>query len=137
MGNNRLKGKKMTMASLADSLSRFVDRPVVDMMELKGNYDFALQFSPEDFRAMMIHSAIAAGVVLSPEAMRAIEGASGDSLFTALQLCAEAGAAQGAAGCAGRGPCRASPDRQLNRAQVSRRLPRDRHPIRLEIENLE
>ena len=28
---------------------------------------------------------IVAGVVLPPEAMRALEGASGDSLFTALQ----------------------------------------------------
>jgi len=50
-------------------LARFADRPVVDMTELKGNYDFMLEFSPEDFRAMMIRSAIAAG----------------DSLFTALQ----------------------------------------------------
>jgi uncharacterized protein (TIGR03435 family) len=85
MGNNRFEGKKLTMSSLADTLARFVDRPVVDMTELKGNYDFALEFSPEDFRAMLIRSAIVAGVVLPPEAMRALEGASGDSLFTALQ----------------------------------------------------
>src|SRR5439155_25229226 len=74
MGNNRLEGKKLTMANLADTLARFVDRPVVDMTEIKGNYDFALEFSPEDFRAMLIRSAIVAGVVLPPEAMRALEG---------------------------------------------------------------
>jgi uncharacterized protein (TIGR03435 family) len=70
---------------LADSLARFVDRPTVDMTNLKGNYDFTLKFTPEDFRAIMIRSAIAAGVQLPAEAMRALEGVSGDSLFTALQ----------------------------------------------------
>ena len=34
---------------------------------------------------MMIRSAIAAGVQLPAEAMRALEGVSGDSLFTAMQ----------------------------------------------------
>ena len=84
VGNNRLEAKKLTMAALAEMLARFADRPVVDMTELKGNYDFTLEFTPEDFRAMMIRSAVAAGVMLPPEAMRALE-ASGDSLFTALQ----------------------------------------------------
>jgi uncharacterized protein (TIGR03435 family) len=70
---------------MAEMLARFADRPVVDMTELEGNYDFALEFAPEDFRAMMIRSATAAGVMLPAEAMRALEGASGDSLFTALQ----------------------------------------------------
>ena len=35
--------------------------------------------------AMQIRSAVAAGVVLPPEAMRALDGASGDSLFAAVQ----------------------------------------------------
>ena len=83
--NNKIEGKKMTLVAFADTLGRFADRPVVDMTELKGNYDFTLEFSPEDFLAMTIRSAIAAGVVLPPEAMRVLEGASGDSLFTAVQ----------------------------------------------------
>jgi len=46
-GNNTgSRAKKLTMANLADTLARFVDRPVVDMTEIKGNYDFALEFSP-------------------------------------------------------------------------------------------
>jgi uncharacterized protein (TIGR03435 family) len=52
---------------------------------LTGTYDFELPFTPEDFRAMQIRAALAAGVVLPPEALRAMEGASGDSLFTAVQ----------------------------------------------------
>ena len=85
MGNNKFAGKKLTMASFAETLARFVDKPVMDFTELKGNYDFEFEFTPEDFRALMIRAAIAAGVVLPPEAMRAIEGVSGDSLFTAVQ----------------------------------------------------
>jgi uncharacterized protein (TIGR03435 family) len=84
-GDNKFEAKKLTMASLADMLARFVDRPVVDMTALTGNYDFTLEFSPEDFRAMQIRGAIAAGVALPPEAMRALDVAPGDSLFTAIQ----------------------------------------------------
>jgi uncharacterized protein (TIGR03435 family) len=83
--NNRFEAKKFTMAALADSLTRYLDRPVVDLTELKGNYDFVLEVSPEDYRAMLIRSAIAAGVVLPPEALRALEGVPDNSLFTAVQ----------------------------------------------------
>src|SRR5471032_3200984 len=83
--NNRFEAKKLTMAALADSLTRYLDRPVVDLTELKGNYDFVLEVSPEDYRAMLIRSAIAAGVVLPPEALRALEGVPDNSLFTAVQ----------------------------------------------------
>jgi uncharacterized protein (TIGR03435 family) len=34
---------------------------------------------------MMIQSAISAGVVLPPQALKALENASGDSLFTAVE----------------------------------------------------
>ena len=84
-GNNHLEARKLSMATLADTLARFVDRPVVDMTELKGNYDFDLEVTPEDYQAMLIRSAIAAGVTLPPQALRALENASGDSLSTALQ----------------------------------------------------
>ena len=57
VGNNKFEGKKLSIASLADVLARFADRPVVDMTDLKGNYDFTMEFSPEDFRAMMVRAA--------------------------------------------------------------------------------
>jgi len=37
-GTMRLEAPKMNMAALADALSRFFDRPVVDLTELKGTY---------------------------------------------------------------------------------------------------
>ena len=67
------------------ALTRFLDRPAVDMTGLTKSYDFTLSFSPEDFSAMMVRSALAAGVVLPPQAMKALEYSSGDSLFNAVQ----------------------------------------------------
>jgi len=83
--NNKIEGRKMTAANLGPALSAFMDRPVVDMTDLKGKYDFVLELSPEDFTAMGIRSAIAAGVPLPPQAIQIAEAASGDSLTSALE----------------------------------------------------
>ena len=84
-GDNKFQAKKVTMANVADTLARFVDRPVVDMTGLKGIYDFNLESQPEDFQAMIIRSAIAAGITLPPQAIQLMERASGDSLPNVLQ----------------------------------------------------
>ena len=49
-GTMRLEAPKMNMPALADTLSRFFDRPVVDLTELKGTYQVALDLSMEDLR---------------------------------------------------------------------------------------
>jgi uncharacterized protein (TIGR03435 family) len=85
LADNKFIGRKLTMLSFVDMLARFEDRPVIDMTDLKGNYDVDLNFTTEDYNALMIRSAIAAGVVLPPEAMKALEYASGDSLLAALE----------------------------------------------------
>jgi uncharacterized protein (TIGR03435 family) len=85
VGDKKFGGKKLPMAITADALARFADRPVGDMTDLKGNCDFSMTFSPEDFRAMMIRAAIAAGVVLPPEALKLVDASSGDILFTAAE----------------------------------------------------
>ena len=85
MNNSTFEGHKMPALALPDTLARFLDRPVVDMTGLKGNYDFTLKFAQDDFRAMMIRAAIAAGAVLPPEAMKLLETSSGDSLPNALE----------------------------------------------------
>lgn len=84
-GNNAFEGKKVPGFAIAEMLARFVDRPVVDTTELKGNYDFKMQFAPEDFIAMMMRGAVAAGIALPPEALKLIDASNGDSLFTALE----------------------------------------------------
>jgi len=53
---------KMTIEQFADTISRFVDRPVVDMTEIKGTYQIAIDLSMED----MMKAARAAGVAVPP-----------------------------------------------------------------------
>ena len=85
LADNHFEARKLTMAQLAESLGRFVERPVVDMTDLKGTYDLTLEFTPEEYRVLLIRTALNAGVVLPPEVMRFLEGASDESLFKDLQ----------------------------------------------------
>jgi uncharacterized protein (TIGR03435 family) len=75
----------MTMAQVASNLERFAGRPIIDMTGLKGRYDFTINFTPEDYRAMLIRSAVAAGVSLPPQALSALEGASDSALGDAFE----------------------------------------------------
>jgi uncharacterized protein (TIGR03435 family) len=84
VGGNHIEAKKFSMAVLADTLARFVDRPVVDQTGLTSTYDIDLVMTQEDFQALMIRSAVAAGVTLPPQALKLMENASGDSLHEAL-----------------------------------------------------
>src|SRR5215471_14165339 len=40
--NNKFEGKRLTMAAVAGTLERFLDRPVVDMTDVKESYDFTV-----------------------------------------------------------------------------------------------
>ena len=88
-GTMRLEMEKMTLPALADILSRLVDRPVVDMTELQGNYQVALDLSQGDLIAMA-RTAGVAGVALpaGADAGRPADAASdpsGSSIFAAVQ----------------------------------------------------
>ena len=85
LADNKFEARKLTMAQLADSVGRFMERPVVDMTELKGTYDLTLEFTPEEYRTLLIRTALAAGVNLPPQALRLLEGASDESLFKGLE----------------------------------------------------
>jgi uncharacterized protein (TIGR03435 family) len=52
-GLNKLEAKKVTFASLMDSLAKFVDRPIVDMTDLKGRYDLTLEYSVDELRSLV------------------------------------------------------------------------------------
>ena len=82
--NDSMEGKKLGMARFVDILGRFTDRPVVDMTNLPGRYDFVLALTPEDYRSMLIRSAVAAGVNLPPQALQMMNGGE-DSLMMALR----------------------------------------------------
>jgi uncharacterized protein (TIGR03435 family) len=83
--NNKLDVKRLPTGRFTDLLARFVDRPVVDMTNLTGVYDYDITVSPEDYRGMLIRSAITAGVALQPEAQRLAMSDIGESLASALQ----------------------------------------------------
>jgi uncharacterized protein (TIGR03435 family) len=82
--DNKFEGHKLSATLMADVMARFTDRPVVDMTSLKGNYDFVIELTPEDFRAMGIRAAIAAGAQIPPQILQQFES-SGDSLANALE----------------------------------------------------
>jgi uncharacterized protein (TIGR03435 family) len=73
------------MAQLAELLTRFMDRPVVDSTGLNGQYDFSLGLTPEDRTALLIRSAINAGVTLPPQALRALDFGSNASLTGSME----------------------------------------------------
>jgi len=81
---NRFEAKKLTMAQLAQNLERFSDRPIVDMTGLKGQYDLAFDIQPEDYRPLLIRSAIAAGEVMSPRALHLLDESSPSALADAV-----------------------------------------------------
>jgi uncharacterized protein (TIGR03435 family) len=58
-GSMHMEASKMTMAGLAEALTRFVDRPVLDMTEVKGDYQIVLDLSMAD----ILKAARAAGAV--------------------------------------------------------------------------
>jgi uncharacterized protein (TIGR03435 family) len=76
---------RLTMEDFAQALTRFADRPVIDMTNSPARYTFTVDLTPEDYRAILIRSAVNAGVTLPPEALRALEGFTGESTFIALQ----------------------------------------------------
>jgi uncharacterized protein (TIGR03435 family) len=85
LGPTGFEARELTMPRFADMLTRFVDRPVVDMTGLQGSYDFMLELTPQDRTAMLVRAAVAAGVVLPPQALAFLDSGSTASLVDALR----------------------------------------------------
>jgi uncharacterized protein (TIGR03435 family) len=85
IGGDRIEAKKFTMSMLADQLTHFVDRPVVDQTGIAADaaYDLTLELAHEDFLASRVRGALASGFTPPPEALKLL-GNSGDSVRTAL-----------------------------------------------------
>ena len=72
------------------------------MTDLKGSYDFALDVTEEDYRAMLIRAGVNAGVSLAPAGAETARRRVPPSLFDAMQKAgAQAGRPQSAAGPGG------------------------------------
>lgn len=70
---NKVDVRKMTMARLAESLTRFTDRTVVDATSLTDRYDFSLDLTPEDYQLVLIRAGVNGGVSLPPQALRFLD----------------------------------------------------------------
>jgi len=83
-GNGHMQLNRVTMKDFAETISRFLDRPVVDMTGLTGSYQMSLDPSRDDMRNMMRSQ----GFNLPPPPGPPVDGAadaSGSSMFTAVQ----------------------------------------------------
>ena len=80
VADNQVQIHGMTMLDVAEVLTRFVDRVVVDQSGLTKKYDITLQLTPDDFNAIRVRSAVNAGVPLPPQAMRLLDNFSSDAL---------------------------------------------------------
>jgi uncharacterized protein (TIGR03435 family) len=60
---NTMTAKKVTFPSIMDSLSKFLDRPVVDMTGLTGRYDFTLDYSAAELRNLVRASGADASMI--------------------------------------------------------------------------
>jgi uncharacterized protein (TIGR03435 family) len=88
-GGAQLQANRTTIAQFSDMLSRFMDRPVMDMTGIEGNYDIALDVSMEDL-AGMNKMAPAAAVMRGGPAGGGDHGPAPDSapassIFTSVQ----------------------------------------------------
>jgi uncharacterized protein (TIGR03435 family) len=88
-GQMRMEMGRVSMAGFAEMLTRLVDRPVVDMTELKGNYEVALDVSQETMLA--IARASGAGNALlalrgtDPGRLATASDPSSNSVFASVQ----------------------------------------------------
>jgi uncharacterized protein (TIGR03435 family) len=72
------------MTMLTDTLSWYLERPVVDRTGLKGNYDMVLDVSAEDAQAMSIRAGVVAGLPLPPAVLAVLDKPWGDSVTKSL-----------------------------------------------------
>jgi len=86
----RLELPRVSMAQVADRLTAFVDRPVVDATGLTGTYQVPLELRQEDIVAMVRMAAQSAGVSLPAGALPGgvpgqAQEPSGSSIFDSVQ----------------------------------------------------
>ena len=91
-GGWRMEGEKMTMEMFTAMLSQYLDRPVVDLTELKGKYQVALDMSMDTLMAVARKAGMNAGMMGMPAGggktaspAEAASDPTGSSLFTSVQ----------------------------------------------------
>jgi len=83
--NGKFEIKKVTMDMLARQLERYVDRPILDMTDLKGIYDLSFDVPSEDYQRMLIRAGVNAGMMYPPQVLQYMDNGSIASLMDGLQ----------------------------------------------------
>ena len=104
-----VKAAGVTLGQLSEMLSRFTERPVIDMTKIDGQYDFDL--------------------VLSPEALRAARGSGGGMMLTGPPPGA-GGGAPGAGAASGGGESGRPADAQMSGGTIQEAV--ERYGLKLE-----
>lgn len=89
-GKLHLEAAKMSMAALADAATSFVGKPVVDMTELKGEYQVTLDLSMDDLKTVARAAGVGAmmpGAAAGGDAGGGVQASdpSGSSIFASIQ----------------------------------------------------
>lgn len=82
--DGKFEGKKLNMETMVDTLTMYMNLPVVDQTKLDGVYDVSFSLAADDYRAMLARAGVANGVQLPPQVLQMIQTASTPSLFDAL-----------------------------------------------------
>ncbi len=85
VGNNRIEVTKLPLWVFCRNLERYSDRQIVDMTGLTGAYTFTVDVTPEDYRAMLLRSAVLRGANLMPEAQKLLDASPASAISDALQ----------------------------------------------------
>ncbi|HEX5227109.1 MAG TPA: TIGR03435 family protein [Bryobacteraceae bacterium] len=88
-GKMHLEAERMTMATLADTATSFVGKPVVDMTELKGEYKVTLDLSMDDLknvaRGAGFGAMMAGGAAASDPSPAQASDPTGSTIFVSIQ----------------------------------------------------
>lgn len=80
-----MKMPASTLANLADAISRFTERPVVDMSGIEGRYEFDLVFSPETVRGVRMMGGPPPGAGMDHPAPAEGSSEQGGTIYDAVQ----------------------------------------------------
>ena len=84
LADNAITAKHVTLATFAETLTRFADRTVIDATGMAGRFDITIPLTPEDYNATLLRSAVNAGIRLPPQVLRALDAAPANPVGPAL-----------------------------------------------------
>lgn len=83
--DSAITAKHITLTSFAETLTRFLDRTVIDATGVTGSYDITVRLTREEFDATLLRSAVNAGIRLPPQILRTLDAGPANPVGPALE----------------------------------------------------